>query len=214
MELKAVIFDLDGVVTDTVPLHYKAWKKLFDELGVDFSPEIYRKHVDGIPRIDGIRNMLPGTDSGRLEKLAGRKQRYYLDQLEKTPPEVFNDALSLMKELRLHNVKIAVASSSKNCRDILKKLAIYDLDAVVSGNDFEKGKPAPEIFLKAAALLGISPANCLVIEDAILGVKAAKAAGMKCVMLCRGQEESDFNEYDIKLRNLEITYHKLVSKLY
>lgn len=213
MKLQAVIFDLDGVITDTVPMHYRAWKRLFDELDVEFTPEIYRKHVDGIPRLEGIRNMLSDASPEKLAKLAERKQKYYLEELDKTSPEVFDDVLPLMEDLIVNNIKIAVASSSKNCRDILGKLKIDGINAVVSGNDTKKGKPAPEIFLKAAGLLGVRPANCLVIEDAILGGRAAKAAGMRCIMICRGEEKIQVDESDLTLKSLRITYAEIISEL-
>ncbi len=213
MKLQAVIFDLDGVLTDTVPMHYRAWKRLFDELDVNFTPEIYRKSVDGIPRLEGIKNMLPDASSEELVKFAERKQRYYLEELDKTPPEVFDDALFLMEELTAHNVKIAVASSSKNCLNILGKLGIGGIHAVVAGNDVQKGKPAPDIFLKAAELLGVCPAGCLVIEDAILGIRAAKAAGMRCIMICRGKEEIEASQTDLTLKSLRITCAEIRSRL-
>ncbi len=214
MKLEAVIFDLDGVLTDTVPLHYRAWKKLFSGEGVRFNLEIYKKLVDGVPRLDGIKNVLPEREKSELEELAERKQGYYLEELEENPPAVFGDALFMLEDLRKNNIKIGVASSSKNCRAILRKLKIPGIDAVVSGADIEKGKPEPEIFLKAAGLLGVAPENCLVVEDAILGVKAAKAAGMKCIMVCRHGEAPGFAGYDLKVENLKITRDEIVKKIF
>ena len=212
MELKGVIFDLDGVIVDTVPMHYSAWKRLFSEVGIKFDFTIYKKYVDGIPRIEGLKNMMPEADEKRMKDLAERKQGYYLKELDKNPPEIFEDARYLIKELKSHRIKMAIASSSKNCRHILKKTGLKNMDVIVDGNDFKKGKPDPEIFLKTADRMGLRPEECLVIEDAILGVKAAKAAGMRCIYIMRKEDKKRSKESDWVLNNLSISYEELVSK--
>ena len=212
MDLKGVIFDLDGVVVDTVAMHYSAWKRLFSEAGIRFDFATYKKYVDGIPRIEGVKSMMPEADEETINDLAERKQKYYLKELDKNPPRIFDDANYLIKELKSHRIKVAVASSSKNCRHILKKTGLNNIDAIVDGNDLKKGKPDPEIFLKAADRMGLKPEDCLVIEDAILGVEAAKVAGMKCIYIIRKNDKKRSKESGWILNNLSISYEELVSK--
>ena len=210
MELKGAIFDLDGVIVDTVPMHYQAWKRLFSEVGMEFNLGVYRTCVDGIPRIEGIRNMMPDINEEELKRLAERKQRYYLEQLDVNPPKIFDDANYFIGELKSHAVKIAVASSSKNCLDILKRIEMDGIDAVIDGNDFKRGKPDPEIFLKAAGKMRLGPANCMVVEDAILGVKAAKAAEMRCIMIRRKKDMKESAGADWVVDSLRISYEQLI----
>lgn len=185
-DLKAVIFDLDGVIVDTVPLHFKAWKKMFSEYGKDFTFQDYKEKVDGIPRIDGVKAILPQLSQKELEEAATKKQHYFLEFLEKEGVKVYESTLNLIKNLRKEGIKIAVISSSKNCLYILKRANIDDLfDVIITGNDVKRGKPHPDIFLLAVKRLNVDPKQCVVFEDAVLGVEAAKKAGIKCVGIDR-----------------------------
>jgi len=179
---KAAIFDLDGVIVDTIDLHFRAWKKMFAEYGKEFDFEDYKQKVDGIPRIDGAKAILTDLPEPELDKAATRKQNYFLEFLEKEGAKVYKDTIKLIDRLRTEGIKLGVISSSRNCNLILQKGGVENLfEAVVTGNDIKKGKPNPDIFLHAASNLGVSPHECLVFEDAVLGVEASKRANMRCV---------------------------------
>jgi len=140
MDLKAVIFDLDGVVVNTVPLHFKAWKKMFSEHGKNFSFQDYKEKVNGIPRIDGAKAILPQSSQQKLKKAASNKQNYFLEFLEKEGVEIYKSTLNLIKNLRKKSIKVAVISSSKNCLYILEKANIDNLfDVIITGNDIKRG---------------------------------------------------------------------------
>ncbi len=210
MSFKGAIFDLDGVIVDTVPLHFKAWQKMFSEYGKEFTFEDYKKKVDGIPRINGAKAILGKLPQEELERAASKKQEYFLEFLEKEGVKVYQSTLNLIKELKEKGIKIAVVSSSKNCRYILKKANIEDLfDVIITGLDIKKGKPDPEIFILACKNLGLKPSECIVFEDALLGVEAAKNAKMWCVGIDRYNnperlKKADLIVSDLKEVNFEI----------
>lgn len=211
MSFKGAIFDLDGVIVDTVPLHFEAWKRMFSEYGKVFTFQNYKEKVDGIPRLDGARAILTDLDKDELEKAASKKQDYYLELVNKGDIKVYRSTVSLIEDLKRRTVKIAAASSSKNCRYILEKTKIIGLfDAIVGGGDFKKGKPDPEIFLLAAQRIGILPADSVVFEDAKLGAEAAKNGGMLCVGIAREGNKELLKKADIIVSDLsEIDYEKL-----
>ncbi len=186
MTLKAAIFDLDGVVVDTVPIHFKAWKRMFNEYGVDFSFDDYKQKVDGIPRMDGARAVLTDLDQEELEEAATRKQGYFLDALGTEAIPTYDTTITLIDGLQKAGIKVAVISSSKNCPSILKRIGLYEkLDTVIAGSDITKGKPDPQIFQMAAERLNAKPSECVVFEDAVLGVEAAKRGKMHCIGIDR-----------------------------
>ena len=194
----AVIFDLDGVVVNTVPLHFAAWKKMFSEYGKLFDFEEYKKKVDGIPRSDGARAILTDLSEEELLRAATKKQSYFLEELSKRDVPVYDTTVNFIKQLRSAERKVAVISSSKNCSMILKKAGLYPLiDVEVNGNDVKHGKPAPDVFLIASGQLGIEPRGCIVVEDAVLGVKAAKSAGMFCIGIDRHGDPARLKEANI-----------------
>ena len=171
----AVIFDLDGVVTLSVGLHFSSWKRLFEEEGVPFTMTDYQEKVNGVPRREGIRNMLGELPEPKLNELMQRKQRYFLEALEREGVEPLPGVVELIKQLRSAGARTAVASSSKNARRIVGRLGIEGLfDAIIEGNSFKYPKPDPDIFLTAAKSLKLPPNRCVVIEDAAFGVAAAK----------------------------------------
>jgi beta-phosphoglucomutase len=186
MTLEAVIFDLDGVVVNTVPLHFEAWKRMFNEYGHEFTFDDYKQKVDGIPRYDGAKAILTELSDEEIKVAGDKKQGYFRELLDAAEIPRYDTTINLIGELQKNGIKVAVISSSKNCPHILKKIGIYDkLDAVISGADITKGKPDPQIFLMAAERLGANPEKCVVFEDAVLGVEAAKNGNMKCVGLDR-----------------------------
>lgn len=193
MKLKGAIFDLDGVIVNTVPLHFQAWKKMFAEYGHAFTMEEYLSKVDGRPRPEGAAAILTELGPEEIEKAGERKQKYYLELLESEPIEIFEETVNLIEKLKREEIKLAAASSSKNAVRILKKIGLYDIfDANVSGADFEKGKPDPEIFLTATKKLKLKPNECVVFEDAQAGVEAARRGGFYCVAIDRHNNPEAF----------------------
>jgi beta-phosphoglucomutase family hydrolase len=200
--MKAIIFDLDGVITKTATVHSKAWKKVFDEFLIAHSEkehepfvpfdrkEDYLTYVDGKPRYDGVRSFLKsreiflpeGTpdDDQAMETICGlgnRKNEAFNQILEREGVEVYGSTVELIRKCRLEGIRVGVASSSKNCRNILEITGIAPLietrvDGEVSAELGLKGKPAPDIFWKAADNLGIHYGDCVIVEDATSGVEA------------------------------------------
>ncbi len=210
---KGAIFDLDGVVVDTVPIHFKAWKRMFTEYGRKFTFKDYKEKVDGIPRVDGGRAILNDLSTKELIKATDKKQKYFLEYLKKEKIPVFKTTVKLIRELKRKGIKIAIISSSKNLPYISKRTGINKvIDAEISGNDITKGKPDPQIFLIAAEKIGIHPGSCVVFEDAILGVEAAKRAKMLCIGIDRHSDPERLKKADVIVKDLkEINYDKLVS---
>lgn len=184
--IKACIFDLDGVIVDTAHYHYLAWKQLANELGFDITIED-NERLKGVSRMQSLDIVLEigGIEMADDEKLklADAKNARFVEYVERMrPDEIFQGVPNLIQLLKESNIKIALASSSKNAVTVIKLLEIGNaFDAVVDGTMIVHTKPDPEIFLKAAAMINEPPANCLVFEDAEAGVEAAIAAGMKCI---------------------------------
>jgi alpha,alpha-trehalase len=204
-DFDAVIFDLDGVVTDTASVHAAAWKQMFDDFlsrhaareGVPFRPfqieTDYRPYVDGKPRLDGLRSFLgsrginlpeggaedpPGTET--IHGLGKSKNADFLKKIQEKGVKVYGSTVDLIHSAKKHGLKTAVISSSKSCAMILDSVNLSDLfDLRVDGVDSEilgiPGKPAPDIFLDAARQLQVKPERAVVIEDAVSGVQAGRA---------------------------------------
>lgn len=185
-EIKACLFDLDGVLVDTAVYHYQAWKRLANELGFDFT-EHQNEQLKGVSRVRSLELILEwgGITKTETEKtdLATRKNNWYVDlinQMQAT--EILPGAADFLRAVRQAGYKTALGSASKNSRTILQKVGLLPLfDAIVDGNEVAASKPDPEVFLKGAAALGVAPENCLVFEDAQSGIAAAKAGNMKVV---------------------------------
>jgi len=188
VKYRAVIFDLDGVICSTDQYHYQAWKELADYLGVPFD-EATNNKLRGISRGDSLDIILRKSDTiynkEEKEELAEKKNLSYRKLLEGMTPEDLDPEVKLvLTEVKNRGMKIAIGSSSKNAKLILKRLGIEsEFDTISDGNNIEKAKPDPEIFLKAAEWLGIEPKDCLVVEDAKSGVLAAAAGGMDCAAI-------------------------------
>ena len=208
----AFVFDLDGVITRTASIHARAWKQLFDEFlarraaqsatpFVPFDPETdYRRYVDGKPRIVGLQSFLssrrinvplgePGNqpEQETAHGLARRKDHYFLKLLADVGVQVFDSAPEFLRDVRRRGVRMAVASSSHHCAEILHAAGLTTLfDARVDGIDLDRlslaGKPAPDMFLEAARRLNVLPARTAVFEDATAGVEAARAGSFGLVI--------------------------------
>lgn len=209
--LKAVIFDLDGVIVNTVPVHFKAWKKMFGEYGIKFGFDDYKRKVDGIPRMDGARAILKDLNKEELEEAARKKQSYFLKFLKKNKIQIHKTTIKLIDDLKEIGVKVAVISSSKNCKYILDKIKLTKkLDVIITGNDITKGKPDPQVFLLASRKSKVKPQSCIVFEDAVLGVEAAKRAGMFCVGIDRYGDRERLKKADIVIKDAgEVTVKEL-----
>lgn len=179
----AVIFDLDGVITDTARYHYLAWKRLAETQGVHFD-EAFNEHLKGIDRMGSLELILAsaGRSYTQEEKLAlaDEKNRHYVQLIASmSPADLLPGAVQALDACRAAGLKIGLASVSKNAFAVLAMLGITDkFDYVVDAAKIAKGKPDPEIFLKAASELGVPPQRCLGVEDAVAGVASIKAAGM------------------------------------
>ncbi|HTJ51298.1 MAG TPA: beta-phosphoglucomutase [Cyclobacteriaceae bacterium] len=184
--IKAVIFDLDGVIVDTAHYHFIAWKRLADELGVPFN-EHDNERLKGVSRMQSMDIILElgalHISMDRKAQLADKKNTWFVEFVEKMKPsEIFPGVKQLLEELKSQGIKIALASSSKNARRVIELLQIEnEFDAVVDGTMIVHTKPDPEIFLLASTMINVPASQCVVFEDAEAGVEAALAAGMKCV---------------------------------
>jgi len=183
-EIQAVIFDLDGVLTDTAELHFQAWKRLADEEGIPFTRE-NNEALRGVPRRRSLEILLGErrVSEERMQEMMERKNRYYRELIQRlTPADLLPGAAELLAELRQAGIKIAIASASKNARDVIARLGIAEqVDAIADGYSVERQKPAPDLFLHAAQQLGIPPEACVVVEDAAAGIEAAHAGGMRAI---------------------------------
>jgi beta-phosphoglucomutase len=182
----ACIFDLDGVIVDTAVYHYKAWKRLANELGFDFTEENNEK-LKGVSRVRSLELILEwgGVTKTEAEKeeLATRKNDWYVEMINHmTPAEILPGAKEFLEACRAAGIKTALGSASKNSMTILDHINLTNLfDAIIDGNKVTNAKPDPEVFLKGAEALHVSPSECVVFEDAIAGVEAAINGGMKVV---------------------------------
>ena len=186
MGIKAVIFDLDGVIVSTDEYHYRAWKQMADDEGIPFGRKINQR-LRGVSRMESLNIVLEKAEKPYSDRekaaLAERKNRYYRSLLGNlTPGDLLPGVMQTLEKLKSLGIKIAVGSSSKNAPYILGKIGLDTyFDAVADGNRITKSKPDPEVFLLAAKLLGFTPSDCAVVEDAYAGIEAAKAGGMKAV---------------------------------
>lgn len=181
--LNACIFDLDGVIVDTAKYHFISWKKLANKLNIRFTLEDNEK-LKGLSRIASLEILLKigGIILDEPEKLllAEKKNQWYLEHISNiTPDEILPGAKEFLELLKLHNYKIALGSSSKNSIAILNKLNLVGyFDSIIDGTKCTNPKPDPEIFLKCAQELNVTPKECVVFEDAVAGIRAAKNANM------------------------------------
>lgn len=184
--MKAIIFDLDGVLVFTDRFHYQAWKQLADDLGIYFD-EVINNRLRGVSRMASLDIVLEHTDIAytqeEKEAFAAKKNEQYRKFLATmTPEDVSADVRKTLAELKRRGHRLAIGSSSKNTRFILNQVDLTDVfDAVSDGTNITHSKPDPEVFLKAAEFLKEHPSNCVVVEDAFAGIDAAKAAGMAAI---------------------------------
>jgi len=186
MTLKAIILDLDGVITDTAEYHYLAWKRLADEEGVPFDRQA-NEALRGVSRRASLEILL-GEHIARyteeqIQEMMARKNAYYIAMLDSiTPADFLPGARELLQAIKAHGLKIAIGSASRNTMTVLTRLGISDFfDGISDGYCVVRAKPAPDVFVYAAGLVGVPVIQCAVIEDAESGVEAALTAGMTAV---------------------------------
>ncbi|MCW3805424.1 beta-phosphoglucomutase [Plebeiibacterium marinum] len=185
-KIKACLFDLDGVIVDTAKYHYIAWKELANEMGFDFTVED-NERLKGVSRMTSLDILLSigNVEKSEEEKLelATKKNENYLSYILKMgPEEILPGTKEFLEQLKKEGVKIALGSASKNAMTILNRLELTSyFDAIIDGTKVSNAKPDPEVFLKGAEALNVSPGECVVFEDAEAGVEAAIAGGMKCI---------------------------------
>ncbi len=186
--LKAVIFDLDGVITDSAVYHYQAWKQIADRMGIPFDLT-YNEKLKGVSRMESL-NLVLDNGKGRdfynieeKEKLAFEKNEIYKELIKKiTPNDLMAGIGTLLKELKKRNILIGLASVSKNAGFIIKQLCVEEyFDYVADAAKVENSKPAPDIFIDCINKLGQDPKNCIGVEDARVGIEAIHRSGMKAV---------------------------------
>ena len=216
MNIKAFLFDLDGVIVDTAIYHYQAWRRMANTLGFDISEE-FNETLKGVSRVDSLNRILAeGTitlPDDRKTELAAQKNEWYLELVSQmTPDSILPGIPAFFAQLRTTNLKVALGSVSKNSRLILDRIGMTDaFDAIIDGNKITRSKPDPEVFLKGAAELNVSPIDCVVFEDAVAGIAAGKAGGMRTVGI--GSPDV-LTEADIVLPSLEhITITELLTNL-
>lgn len=221
---KAVIFDLDGVITKTAAVHSRSWKKMFDAYLKDkdgasfkaFTPEDYLKYVDGKPRYEGVKSFLEsrsislpmGDPSDKPDKqpitccsLGNRKNDFFVQVLNDEGVEPYMSTVRIMTQLRLAGVRVGLASSSKNAEKVLNAAQLMHLieervDGVVSAARGLKGKPAGDIFVTCSKLLGVEPRDAIVVEDATSGVAAGRNGRFRLVLgLAREENEEELRHH-------------------
>ena len=213
MNKKGFIFDLDGVIVDTAKYHFLAWKKLANEIGIDFT-ETQNEQLKGVSRVRSLEKILSWgnitLEETKFNELMGKKNDDYLTYIASMDEsEILPDVVKVLDFLSNHNQRMSLGSASKNAREILTRVNLLDrLDAIVDGNDVSKAKPDPEVFLIAAEKMDVEPNECIVFEDAVAGVQAANAANMisigigdKSVLHEADYVFQDFTEMDEEFLN-------------
>jgi beta-phosphoglucomutase len=206
MKKKCFIFDLDGVIVDTAKYHFKAWKSLAEDLGVDFSIE-QNEQLKGVSRVHSLEKILKWggrtLDPVEFKNKLSQKNTNYLEYISHMNISgLLPDVDRVLRFLANNNQYITLGSASKNARPILDKVKITGLfDAIVDGNDVTKAKPNPEVFIKAARLTKSKTKNCIVFEDSVAGIQAANAAGMISIGIGDSTvlHEAQYNFKDFKV---------------
>ncbi len=216
MMIKACIFDLDGVIVDTAKYHYLAWKELAKGLNFDFT-EKDNERLKGVSRMRSLDILLEigkkDLDEETKLKYAENKNIRYMEYVLKMKiDEVLPGVINFLKELKSKDIKIALGSASKNAMTILNQLKLKDyFEVVIDGTKVSKAKPNPEVFLKGAEALGLTPKECLVFEDAEAGIEAAINGGFKCVGI--GSPKNLGNANYVMEGFEKISFEKIIKKI-
>lgn len=206
-QIKAIIFDLDGVICSTDKYHYLAWKQLADSLGIHFDEKINQR-LRGVSRYESLEIILGEKSNQYTEdekkSFAEKKNDIYKKYLElMTPADLSNETKETLEMLRARGYLLAIGSSSKNARQILTQLGLGDFfDAVADGTQITHSKPNPEVFLLAASMLGVKPEEALVIEDADSGIQAAYSGEFRAIGIHTPENQPDSEISIRRLANL------------
>lgn len=219
--MKGALFDLDGVIADTASLHFKAWRKLAEKNFGRRLPDELEQRTKGVSRSDSLAAILEyleiNVSEAAFNRLAGEKNQIYRGFLKELgPDDVLPGMRDFIEELKNRGIMTALASASRNGPFILERTGLSEcFNAIVDPSKIEAGKPAPDIYLAAAAALGLSPKECVGFEDAVSGIQSLKAAGIVSVGIGNGHEvgqadlrfssTGDINFDDVKETWAEIT---------
>ena len=214
-KIQGVIFDLDGVIVDTARFHFTSWKTIASEWNYQLKIED-NERLKGVSRMDSIKKIAEWAEiqvsTEELQHAANRKNEIYLELCSKlTPEDILPGIFELIKMLKASEVMIALGSASKNARFVLNKLGLLTIfDVIVDGNDVSKSKPNPEVFLKATKKMNLLPRDCVVLEDAPAGIKAALSANMKVIGL---GDSHELEKADLVLENAKIISIELLNRI-
>jgi beta-phosphoglucomutase len=197
--IEAVVFDLDGVITDTAHYHFLAWKQLAEELGIIID-EVFNERLKGVSRMDSLELILQKGNKqnefslSQKEEMAAKKNVHYCEFLKDlTPTDVLPGIPELIEAIKAEGIPIGLASVSKNASTVLKALQIEAaFDYCADAARISKSKPDPEIFLTACKGLSVDPSRCIGIEDAQAGIEAIKASGMYAVGVGQSLDNTDY----------------------
>jgi beta-phosphoglucomutase family hydrolase len=199
-----VIFDMDGVLADTGPIHYESWVKMANEIGKTFKKSFFEATF-GQQSVHITRKLVGRkVDQNLVEKWAQLKEQYYREMV-KDKIEPLPGVIELIEDLKSTNFKLAVGSSGppENVELLLKSLKIkLFFDVIITAADVQNGKPSPDVFIIAAQKINVKPQNCLVIEDAPVGIEAAKRANMKCIALTTTHDVIELRTADMIVQDL------------
>jgi len=215
--VRAIIFDMDGVIIDSEPINYSANKRIFEELGIPMNKSLYSNYI-GVSNQEMWQDLKNEYDLQQsVEELLEKQNLENLELLKEGVKEPIEGVIELLQTLKENNYKIALASSSP-MRLIKEVLCTFDIEkyfeVVVSSEYVARGKPKPDIFIYTAGLLKVKPYECVVIEDSKNGVKAAKAAGMKCIGFKNPNSlNQDLSKADLVVENMREITLELIEKL-
>lgn len=213
---RAVLWDVNGVIIDDMRIHYVSYREVLRDLGIEVTDDYLQATTVGTPPHEFFERILSGTGCEiSMEEILDRKQKSYLSLIKnslQSPPGV----KQLLANLRWAGFKQAIASGTTRLEvdTIITGCGVRDyFDIIVTCEDVSKGKPNPEPFLKAASLIQIPPARCVVIEDGEFGVRAAKSAGMKAIAVLNTQTRKELHEADLIVESLEEVSVELITRL-
>jgi len=214
--IKGFIFDLDGVLVDTVDYHFASWKLLAKQLNFNLNNDIIEQ-LKGISRMDSLKIVLKQGDikasKKQMIKYAAQKNEWYLSSLKKINDNVvLNGVLPFIKKCQQEGIKLTVGSSSKNAKSIIAQTSLKDsFIKIIDGNDVINAKPDPEVFLKAVKAMNLKPYECIVFEDSLKGLMAAKSAGFRRLAI---GDAHILHEAEFAIKDLTNIYPKQIIKLF
>jgi beta-phosphoglucomutase len=215
MTKKAFIFDLDGVIVDTAKYHFLAWQKLANQLGIEFTHE-HNEELKGVSRVRSLDLILElgnitASQEDKNKWLLQKNEDYLTYLVDMDEREILPGVLKVLEFLKSKNQHITLGSASKNARPILEKTkTLHFFDAIVDGNDVANAKPDPEVFLRAAKLVGVANENAIVFEDSVAGIQAANIANMISVGI---GEETILNEAKYNFKDFTFIDEAFLSQL-